>query len=241
MTTQSKINSWFKAQNRTDEETILDIDVYDEIGGWGVSANELVEQIRDNDATIINVHMSSPGGDAFQGLAIMNALRRHKAQVNMHVDGLAASAASIIAMGGDHIKMNEGSIMMIHHPFAVAGGNAKELRDTADFLDKLGESMAEIYMNRSGHGTPEYWSELMNEETRFTATEAYEIGLADETFNKSGKHEPKPDDSDINSHKQIDIQAELDEAKSIFNSNTADPSLAKSKYDPQSFWESLQR
>lgn len=242
MSSKKQIDSWFKTQNRA-EVNALDIDIYQEIGGWGISAVELVEQIKDNDAAEINVHLSSPGGDAFQGLAIMNALRRHKAKINIEVDGLAASAASIIAMGGDHVLMNEGSIIMIHHPYTTAGGNAKELRDAAEFLDKLGESMAEIYANRTGHETVKFWSKLMDKSTRFTATEAYEIGLADETTNKKRDHEPNQQENRINSQTKIDVQAELEKVSKVVGSETVNNSSQNQSIytDTQSLWESLKR
>lgn len=134
--------------------------------------------------------INSPGGAAWDGVTIMNALRRHPARVEVTVDGLAASAASVIAMAGDHITMNRGSELMLHDAWGYAMGNAGDMRDTAAVLDKLSDSLADTYAARAGGGR-EKWRAVMQEETWFTAEEAVTAGLADEWVD-----DPKQDASD---------------------------------------------
>ncbi len=112
-------------------------------------------------------------------MAIMNALRRHKAEVRVTVDGLAASAASFIAMAGDHITMNRGSELMIHDAWGFAQGDAKTMREMSESLDKTSAAIAALYAQRAG-GTADEWRELMLAETWYSAEEAVAAGLADE-------------------------------------------------------------
>jgi len=131
------------------------------------------------DVDQIDVYINSPGGDIFAGQAIYSMLERHKARITVYVDGLAASAASVIAMVGDRIIMPKNAMMMIHHPWTIAMGNAKELRKLADELDKVAETIVRVYQDRSGM-TRSRIIELMDAETWFTADEAVSCGLADE-------------------------------------------------------------
>jgi ATP-dependent protease ClpP protease subunit len=127
----------------------------------------------------LTVHINSRGGDVFEGVAILNLLRAYKGgRVTTIVDGLAASAASFIAMGGDEIVMNRNSEMMVHNGHALAVGGAEEMRKTADQLDRANANMATIYAARAG-GTTDQWRALMAAETWFSAEEAVKAGLAD--------------------------------------------------------------
>lgn len=164
------------------EPSSADVDIYDEIGdSWfgGTSAKDFAEQIAALEVDQLNVHLNSPGGDAWDGLAIMNSLRRHPASVNVTVDGIAASAASVIAMAGDHITMNRGAELMIHDASGGVWGNAQDMRSTADVLDKLSNSYADSYAARAG-GDRAQWRSAMTAETWYSAEEAVEAGLADE-------------------------------------------------------------
>lgn len=165
------------------EPTSADVYIYEEIGerwwGGGVSAKRLAEQLDELDVDTIRLHLNSPGGAAYEGITIMNSLRRHKARVEVTVDGLAASAASIIAMGGDHVTMNRGAQMMVHDPWGYTVGNSSEMRDYADYLDKLADSLADVYSARTGHGRA-HWRQVMEAETWYNAEEAVDAGLADE-------------------------------------------------------------
>lgn len=178
---------WFRIEARAAAEenqpTIAEVFIYDEIGerfwGGGVSAQVLATDLAALDVDTIRVFINSPGGAAWDGVSIMNALRRHKARVEVTVDGLAASAASVIAMAGDHIIMNRGAEMMIHDASGGAWGPADLMEETAGILHKLSDSIADIYAARAGGGR-QTWRTAMLAETWYTAEEAVTAGLADE-------------------------------------------------------------
>lgn len=174
---------WCSITAKADEdsaESSAEVRIYDEIGGWwGTSAKEFAEQIADLDVDRIDVYVNSPGGSAWDGVAIMNSLRRHRARINITVDGIAASAASLICMAADHLTMAGSAQMMIHDASGVCWGNARDMADTAALLDKLSDSYADGYARRAG-GTRAQWRERMQAETWYTAEEAVLAGLADE-------------------------------------------------------------
>jgi ATP-dependent protease ClpP protease subunit len=199
-----KSQSWYRIENaHVDTEGSTDdttkIFIYDIIGeSWwfedATPASEFVKQLAAIKTENIELHLNSPGGDIFDGTAIFNALKYHDARVKVVVDGLAASAASFIAQAGDEIVMREGSMMMIHDGSAGAYGFAEDLRKTADILDKLSDNIATIYSNRAGQ-TPQFWRDLMVEETWYNASEAVEAGLADSA-------EGKPSDENVEAKNQ---------------------------------------
>ena len=147
---------------------------------WGVSAKDVAQALAElpDDVDSLELHLNSPGGNAFEGVAILNSLRQHSAKVDVVVDGLAASAASLIAMAGDAVSMAPGSQMMIHDASALAVGPADVMRQAADMLDKTSESYAEIYAARAG-GTAAEWRAAMQPGTWYRAQEAVDAGLAD--------------------------------------------------------------
>lgn len=130
--------------------------------------------------SVLNVYINSPGGDVFAGQAIHSMLKRHKAQVNVYVDGLAASIASVIAMAGDKVIMPSNAMMMIHDPWTIAAGNAQDFRKMADDLDKIKESLVAAYLGKATNLDEATISEMMGEEKWLTAQEAVEYGFADE-------------------------------------------------------------
>lgn len=131
----------------------------------------------------LNLHINSPGGSVFQGIAIYNMLKESEAKVNVYVDGVAASIASVIAMAGDSIFMPSNSMMMIHNPYTYAVGNANELRKTADFLDKLTDASKQAYLDKAGNKlTSDKIQQIMDDETWLSAQEAVDLGLADEVL-----------------------------------------------------------
>lgn len=131
------------------------------------------------DIETLNVYINSPGGDVFAGQAIYTMLKRHKAKVNVYIDGLAASIASLIAMAGDKVIMPENAMMMIHNPWAFASGNANDFRKLADDLDKIRESMIVAYQKKTGLEKSKI-IDIMDAETWLTAQECKEKGFADE-------------------------------------------------------------
>lgn len=128
----------------------------------------------------INLHINSPGGSVFEGIAIGNMLRQHKARVVAHVDALAASIASVIVASCDEVVMPENSMLMIHNPWTFSMGNARELRKQADDLDKIAESSVVTYLAKAGEKlTEEKIKQIMDEETWLSAKEAFDYGLCD--------------------------------------------------------------
>lgn len=176
------VASWYSITNEATTEgapTRAKVNIFDAIGGWwGVSAAEFVERLDALDVDEVEVHVNSPGGAVWDGIAIMNALKAHRAKVIMIVDGLAASAASIVVMAGDEVVMAEGSQMMVHQASGGVWGNADYIRDMAAILDKIDNNLAGIYARRAG-GTRASWLDLMRAETWYNADEAVEAGLAD--------------------------------------------------------------
>lgn len=157
-----------------------EISIYDEIGGWGVSAKDFVEDLKGvGDVADITLRLNSPGGSVFDGMAIYNQIKQHKAQVTVYIDGLAASMASVIAMAGDLVIMPENAMMMIHNPWTMAVGDAEDLRNNADLLDKIKSTMLSAYAKKSGKSEDEI-SAIMDAETWLTGAEALEAGFADE-------------------------------------------------------------
>lgn len=131
----------------------------------------------------LNVHINSAGGSVFDGIAIENMLKQSSSQVNVYIDGLAASIASVIAMGGDTIFMPSNAMMMIHMPWTITMGNAKDMRKSADDLEKIAESSIITYLDKAGDKLDRNTLvQLMNNETWLTADEAVEYGLADEVL-----------------------------------------------------------
>lgn len=129
-------------------------------------------------APVIDLHINSPGGLVFDGVAIHAALKQHAATVDVHVDGLAASAASFVAMAGDNVDIGKHARMMIHDASGLTIGNAADHQEMADLLNSLSDTIAAIYAERAGDSVEE-WRDKMRAETWFTAEQAVAAGLAD--------------------------------------------------------------
>ncbi|MCQ6530756.1 head maturation protease, ClpP-related [Bacillus mycoides] len=168
----------FKAEAKADS---LDITIYGDIGeSWwsdSTSAVDMEKTLKATSANVININLNSPGGDVFDGIAIYNQLKNHPAKVIIHVDGLAASAASIIAMAADELIMNTGSMLMIHEASTWTWGTKLDIRKTLNALEGIDKSIADIYMTRYQGERSEMETMIANE-TWFTANEAVEFGLA---------------------------------------------------------------
>lgn len=147
-------------------------------GYWGISTKDvgMVLDALPDEVTQIILRINSPGGEVFEGISILNMLRAHKANVTAVVDGLAASAASVIAAGCDDVVMSPGTQMMIHSPSTIVWGDAADMRKTADILDGVEASLIEIYTAKAGEKD---WTTLLADETWLTAAAAVEMGLAD--------------------------------------------------------------
>jgi len=166
--------------NRSNGDTDATIWLYEEIGFWGVTAKKFADDLNAlGDVSTITVRINSPGGDVFDGLAIYNTLLRHPATVNVEIDGLAASIASIIAMAGSTVAISPNAMMMIHDPWTIALGGAEDFRKTAELLDQVKTSLVSTYQAKTGQ-TATAIAEKMSDETWFEAQEAIDFGLADE-------------------------------------------------------------
>ncbi|MDF2826872.1 MAG: hypothetical protein K0R01_155 [Mycobacterium sp.] len=165
---------------RDDTNRTADMHLYGIIGAYwgGIDASDMVPAIRAIDADTLNVYVNSPGGNVYDGIAIRNALRQHSARVVVHVDGLAASAASFIACAGDEVVMGENAEIMIHDAWGLSIGNAEEMRTAADDLDRISDNIAAMYAAKAG-GDAGDWRALMKAETWYSAAEAVAAGLAD--------------------------------------------------------------
>ena len=164
----------------------VDIDVYDMIGdsyGGGVSAKDVMVRLREMPlAREIRMRINSPGGRITEGMAIYSLLAERKrsgAKCNVTIDGIAASMASLLAMLGDEIRIAKGGFMMIHNPRGAVMGEAKDLRRGAEILDKMRETVIDIYSSKTGRDKEEI-GKWMDDETWMTAAEAVERGFASE-------------------------------------------------------------
>lgn len=175
MRVQAK-RKWFRIENKSSG---TDIYLYGEVGYFGVTAADFCEELRRVKASTIDLHINSPGGQVYEGVAIYGALREHPATINVTVDGVAASAASFIACAGDRITIMRYAQMMIHDAWSDAYGNAEQLHKQADLLERTSVTIAEIYSRRAG-GDAATWRALMKAETWFNAEEAVQFGLADD-------------------------------------------------------------
>ena len=167
-----------------EEEQDRSISIYDAIGydywtGEGVTARRVASALRTLGAGPVTVNVNSPGGDMFEGLAIYNLLREHKGDVTVKVLGVAASAASIIAMAGDTVQIARAAFFMVHNSWVVASGNRNDLRETADWLEPFDAAMADIYVARTGADTKAI-AKLMDAESWIGGSAAVEQGFADE-------------------------------------------------------------
>ena len=162
------------------------IDILGSIGfdpwtGEGVTAAQVKEALKAMGKAPVVVSLNSPGGDAFEGVAIYNLLREHPGEITVRVLGLAASAASVVAMAGDRIEMGEAAFLMIHSAWGVVIGNRNDMREFADLLDALDRSVAEVYARRSGQEVKAVLK-MMEKETWLDAENAIETGFADASF-----------------------------------------------------------
>ncbi|WP_335284188.1 ClpP-like prohead protease/major capsid protein fusion protein [Atlantibacter hermannii] len=171
-------NSWFRMQASADSEA--EIYIYDEIGYWGVTVKQFVANLKAlGDITHIKLHINSPGGDVFDGIAIFNALKFHGAAITVYIDGLAASMASVIAMVGNPVIMPENTMLMIHKPWGFAGGDADDMRDYADLLDKVESVLIPAYAAKTGKSHDEI-AAMLEDETWLTGEECLAQGFADQ-------------------------------------------------------------
>lgn len=181
---------WYRVVNADDRAQLY---IYGPIGDdWSadaVPASSFVQDLRGITAKAIDLHINSPGGLVFDGVAIYSALRNHPSTVDVTVDGIAASAASFVAMAGDSIAIEKPAKMMIHNAGGLVLGDASDMRAMADLLDELSDTIAGIYADRAG-GTVASWREVMGRETWYGAEQAVKAGLADRVAGDSKASAP---------------------------------------------------
>lgn len=163
-----------KAQGDAPAEILL----YDEIGFWGVTAKDFVQALAAAGDGPLTLRINSPGGDVFDGLAIYNALRARSAPITVVVDGLAASAASFIAMAGKTVTMAEQSMLMIHNAWGICMGDRNDMLDMSAVMEKIDAQLGDIYAGKSGKAAADIRA-MMDAETWLTSTEAKDAGLCD--------------------------------------------------------------
>jgi len=209
--------------------------IYDEIGWFGVEAQTFVQDLKAIKGEVL-VRINSPGGSVWDGMAIYNAIQSRNEGTNTIVDGLAASAASYIALAGNSVSMSEGAFLMIHEPWSVVVGAASDMRKEADLLDKVNGQIAGFFVKKSGRSLSEV-KQKMADETWFTGPEAKEFGIVDEVveqapaenlfdlsvFNNVPEKLTQPSDGDTPTRKDIEEalrQAGLSrqEAKAFYSS-----------------------
>lgn len=171
-------------QAASDSQDDRTISVYDVIGydwwtGEGVTAKRVAAALRAMGSGPVTVNVNSPGGDMFEGLAIYNLLREHEGEVTVKVLGLAASAASIIAMAGDTVQIARAGFFMVHNGWIIAQGNRHDMREYADWMEPFDAAMADIYAARTGLDADEV-TRQMDGETWINGSSAIEQGYADE-------------------------------------------------------------
>lgn len=176
---------WYRIENKATGPA--EVYIYDEIGGYGVAVGDFLAEVRDVKGPL-NLHLNSPGGDVFDGVAVYSALKRREDETTVIVDGLAASIASVIALGADRVVMAPKSKMMIHDGWTAAAGNAQDFRKLIDLLDETSDTIASVYADKAGGGT-EFWRERMRAETWYNAEEALAAGLIDEIEGQARKRD----------------------------------------------------
>lgn len=153
--------------------------VYDVIDSWwGANANGLIAALAPLGDRLLNLHINSPGGDVFEARAMSSAIAAYPGQVISHIDGIAASAATYLALSANEVRMTEGGLFMVHNSWTMAWGNKAELRSTADLLDKIDGTIAADYARKTGKDLAQITS-WMDAETWFTAAEAKDAGFID--------------------------------------------------------------
>ena len=196
---------WYNIQNKAGETA--DVYIFDEIGTYGVTAQEFINDIKDLKDLPLNLRINSLGGDVFDGMAMYNVIKRREAKTTVYIEGIAASIATIIALGADEVVMAENSLFMIHNAWGGTMGEAKDMRKTAETLDKISGELTDIYRKKTGLSY-DVLSEMMDEETWLNAEEAFELGFVD-TISDSIKVAAKYDVSKFKNITQEQIQNKL--------------------------------
>jgi ATP-dependent Clp endopeptidase proteolytic subunit ClpP len=176
---------WYEIKSKADKAEIW---LYELIGldfwtGDGITAKSFQKELSEIKASAIDLHINSPGGDVFDGIAIYNLLKQHPAKITTYIDGFAGSISSVIALAGNPVYMAENAKYIIHNPSGVTMGTAVDHRKTADILDGIRDSMTKTYTSKTGKSADEI-NALLDAESWLSAEQALEIGFIDEITGK---------------------------------------------------------
>jgi ATP-dependent protease ClpP protease subunit len=180
---QVQDKTWYALQaNGEAAERVIEVFVYGEIGAWGITANQFVQDLRamDDGVSPVIAAFNSIGGDLFDGLAMHNALSRLGERCTGRIDALAASAASVAVCGAHRVVIASNAMLMIHNPWTYAAGDAEDFRKVADVLDQTMEAIIAAYKAKAPDIDEDELRRLVAAETWLTASEAVALGLADE-------------------------------------------------------------
>ena len=169
--------NWYDIQSKVSND-IVDVYIFDEIGTFGINAQSFIDEIKGFKNTPLNLHINCVGGDVFEGMAIYNVLKKRTAETTVYIEGIAASMGSVVALAADNVVMAENSLFMIHNAWGGAMGEAKELKKTANLLEKISNEIADIYIKKTNLPYDKV-KEMMDEETWLNADEAFELGFVD--------------------------------------------------------------
>jgi ATP-dependent Clp endopeptidase proteolytic subunit ClpP len=196
---------WYNIQNKAGNSA--DIYIFDEIGTYGVTAQDFISEIKGLKDMPINLRINSLGGDVFDGMAMYNVIKRRESKTTVYIEGIAASIATIIALGADEVVMAENSLFMIHNAWGGASGEAKDMRKTAETLEKITSELTDIYVKKTGLSYDAV-AQMMDEETWLNAEEAYKLRFID-TISDSIKVAAKYDVSKFKNITQEEIKNKL--------------------------------
>jgi ATP-dependent protease ClpP protease subunit len=199
-------NAGIQAAAEDDKNTISILDAigFDPWTGDGVTAKRISAALRSMGGADVTVNMNSPGGDMFEGLAIYNILREYKGHVTVKVLGLAASAASIIAMAGDEIQVARSGFLMIHNGWTIAAGNRHQFREVADMMEPFDAAMGDIYSARTGSDLKSM-QKLMDAETWIGGSAAVDQGFADALLDSDSIKEGAKAQAGIIAARKLDL------------------------------------
>lgn len=213
-----KFWNWLKNEQEGTRTLFLNGEISDETWYGDEVTPKLFKQELTSGEGDITVWINSPGGDVFAAAQIYNMLMDYKGNVTVKIDGLAASAASVIAMAGTTVQMSPVAMMMIHNPATIAIGDSSEMRKAIEMLDEVKESIMNAYEIKTGLSRSRI-SHLMNAESWFNAKKAVELGFADEIlFAKGNEAEEEPEEDDDEEEKELKMEAVMFSRTAVTNS-----------------------
>ena len=213
-----KFWNWLKNEQEGTRTLFLNGEISDETWYGDEVTPKLFKQELTSGEGDITVWINSPGGDVFAAAQIYNMLMDYKGNVTVKIDGLAASAASVIAMAGTTVQMSPVAMMMIHNPATIAIGDSSEMRKAIEMLDEVKESIMNAYEIKTGLSRSRI-SHLMNAESWFNAKKAVELGFADEIlFAMGNEEEEEPEEEVDEEEKELKMEAVMFSRTAVTNS-----------------------